>query len=256
MRPNRLKQTLREGGTVIGTLVSLPDPGIVEAIGYAGFDFVVIDTEHSPIDFRDMRDLIAAADGAGLVPLVRVGTTDANPILRTLDNGALGVMAPHMCTAADAAALVRACRYPPNGIRGMNGAARAAGYGLAKFAEHAKLSDEDIMTIALIEDVEGVKNIEAIADVQGLDVIMPGPGDLSASLGVIGQSQDPKVQAAVSRVAEVAGARGQHTVGFYIADPAQMKRCRELGARFILFSQDSRVLFGAYKNAREAIRAG
>jgi 2-keto-3-deoxy-L-rhamnonate aldolase RhmA len=254
MRPNRVKQILREGGTVIGTLVSLPDPGIVEAIGYAGFDFVIIDTEHSPIDFKDARNMIAAADGAGLVPMVRVGTPDENPILRMLDSGAMGVMVPHVCNKADATTFVRACRYPPAGVRGMNGAARAAGYGLAKFAEHAKLSNEDILTIALIEDIEGVDAIQEITDVEGIDVISPGPGDLSASLGVIGQSQDSKVQAAVSRVAQVVREKNKQTVGYYISEPAQIKRCQELGARFVIFSQDSRVLFNAYKSALQAMR--
>lgn len=254
MRPNRLKRMLKEGGTTIGTIVSFPDPGIVETIGLAGFDFVIIDTEHSPIDFKDVRNMIIAADSVGITPMVRVGTSDANPILRVLDSGAIGIMAPHVCTKADALAFVKACRYPPAGVRGVNGAARAAGYGQANFVEHARLSNEDILTIALIEDVEGVENIEGIADVEGLDVISPGPGDLSASFGLIGQPQDPKVQAAVEKVAGVVSASGNHTLGYCIAEPAQIKRCQELGARFIIFSQDSRVLFYSYKNALQAMK--
>ncbi len=254
MRVNRVKKTLKEGGTVIGTLVSIPDPAIVEIIAYAGFDFVIIDMEHSPIDFKDARNMIAAADAAGITPMVRVGTNDANLILHALDSGAMGIMMPHVINKAEALAFVNACRYPPSGIRGVNGAARAAGYGHSNFVEHARLSNEEILTIALIEDVEAVQIIEEIAAVDGLDVISPGPGDLSASMGLIGQMLDPRVQAAVSRVTSAVNERGKSVIGYYIAEPSQIKRCQELRARFVMFSQDSRILHSAYRNALQAMR--
>jgi 4-hydroxy-2-oxoheptanedioate aldolase len=248
MHANRLKEIIRKGGSVFGTIVSLPEPGIVEMIGYAGFDFVVIDMEHSPTDIGALRGMLVAADGAGITPLVRVGTCEANPILRVLDSGAMGVMVPHVRNKQDAVALVRACRYPPLGMRGVNAAARAARYGESNFIEHAKQSDQEILTIALIEDVEGVDDIKQIADVPGLDVINPGPGDLSASFGLLGQGQHPTVQAAVERVAREVLEHPDVVLGYYIADPSQIKRCEELGARFVLFSQDSRVLFSAYRD--------
>jgi 2-keto-3-deoxy-L-rhamnonate aldolase RhmA len=249
MRTNRLKETLQAGHPVFGTFVSMPEPGIVEAIGWAGYDFVIIDMEHSPIDFGALPHLLAAADGVGLVPVVRVGTCEANPILRVLDSGAFGVMVAHVQSKDDALAVVSACRYPPKGNRGVSGASRAAGYGKAKFVEHAQQSNQEVLTIALIEDLSGVEAIEEIADVSGLNIICPGPGDLSASLGMVGQPQHPTVQESVERVAEVVRARPDLILGYHIMDPAQFSRCQELGARFIIFSQDSRVLFHAYRNA-------
>lgn len=254
MRTNWLKENLRMGRPVFGTFVSMPEPGIVEAIGWAGYDFVIIDMEHSPIDFGDLPHLLAAADGVGLVPVVRVGTCEANPILRVLDSGAFGVMVAHVRSKDDALAMVKACRYPPQGIRGISGASRAAGYGYANFLEHAQQSNQEVLTIALIEDLSGVETIQEIADVSGVDVICPGPGDLSASLGVVGQPQHPTVQESVEQVAEAVRARPGLILGYHIMDPAQFNRCQELGARFIIFSQDSRVLFHSYRNALAEIK--
>jgi len=254
MRTNRLKEALQAGRPVFGTLVSMPEPGIVEIIGCAGFDFVIIDMEHSPIDFGHLRTLLPAADSAGLVPLVRVGTCEANPILRVLDSGAFGVMAAHVRNREDALALVRACRYPPQGIRGVNSSMRAAGYGRANFAEHVQQSNEEILTVALVEDQSGVEAIEEIVKVEGLDIVVPGPGDLAASLGLLGQMQHPKVQEGVGRVARVVRSRPELVLGCFITDPAQIGRCQELGAQFILLSQDSRLLFNAYRNALAEMR--
>lgn len=254
MHDNLLREILRRGKAVFGTFVSIPDPAIIEAIGYAGYDFVIIDMEHSPIDFGELRHLLAAADGVGLVPLVRVGTHQANPILRVLDSGAFGVVAPHVRNDTDAQALVRACRYPPQGIRGISGGSRAAGYGAADFLEHVEQSNREVLTIALIEDPEGVDAIEDIVAVPGLDIIWPGAGDLSAGLGLPGQPQHPRVQAKVEQVAEAVRDRRDLVLGYHIMDPAQLERCEELGARFIVLSQDSRVLFHAYRNAVTQMR--
>lgn len=254
MRINRLKEALQAGRPVFGTLVSMPEPGIVEVIGYAGFDFVVIDMEHSPIDFGHLRNLLAAADSAGLVPLVRVGTCEANPILRVLDSGAFGVMVAHVRNKDEALAMVRACRYPPQGIRGVNSSTRAAGYGQANFLEHVQQSNHEVLTIALIEDPSGVEAIEEIVEIAGLDVVVPGPGDLSAALGLVGQMQHPTVQEGVDRVAKAVRSRPELVLGCFMTDPAQMCRCQDLGARFILLSQDSRLLFNAYRNALAEMR--
>jgi len=256
MRDNPLKQRLDAGEVVFGTFVSLPEPGIVEIIGAAGYDFIVIDLEHTPIDFARMRDLLAASDGAGLTPLVRVGTCDANPILRALDGGAFGVIAPHVRGTADARALVRACRYPPQGIRGVSGASRAAGYGRSPFGDHVSRSNQQILTIALIEDQSGVETIEEIVAVEGLDMIFPGPGDLSASLGHIGQMQHPAVVEAVNHIANVVHSCPGMVLGYQIMNPADMDRCLELGAQLIILSQDTRIFYHAYQDSLLALKKG
>ena len=249
MQTNRLKQALQAGRTQFGTFVSFPEPGLVEAIGYAGYDFVILDMEHGPIDFGQLPHLLAAADQAGLTSLVRVGTCAPNPILRVLDSGAFGVIAPHVCSKQDAIALVQACRYPPQGIRGVNGGTRAARYGQASFVEHARQSNEEILTIALIEDGQGVDTIEEIVQVPGLDIVFPGSGDLSASLGFLGQPQHPMVQQKVDRIVQAVHARPGLALAYQIMDPGQIARCREVGAQLIILSQDSRLVFQAYRDA-------
>jgi 4-hydroxy-2-oxoheptanedioate aldolase len=253
MKPSPLKNTLDGGGTAYGTFVSLPEPGVVEIIGAAGYDFALIDLEHTPIDFTHLRNMLAAAEAAGTSPVVRVGTVEANPILRVLDSGAYAVAASHVRNADEARALVKACRYPPLGIRGVAGATRAAGYTMAPFLEHVEQANRDVLTIALIEDQEGVESIEEITAVEGLNAIFPGPGDLSASLGLIGQTQHPRIQEAVDRIAAAVHARGL-ILAYQIMEPSQIERCKDLGARMIILSQDSRVLFRAYKGALEEMQ--
>jgi 4-hydroxy-2-oxoheptanedioate aldolase len=183
-----------------------------------------------------------------------VGSCEANPILRVLDSGAYGVVAPHVKTRGDAQALVDACRYPPVGIRGVNGSTRAAGYGHEKFLNHVEQSNREILTIALIEDKEGVDAIEDIVQVSGLDVICPGPGDLSASMGLLGQMQHPSVQAGVERVARAVHSRPEAVLAHFITEPGQIRRCKELQARFVILSQDTRLLFNALRGALEEMR--
>ena len=255
MRTNRLKQALNTGRMQFGTFVSFPEPGIVEAIGYAGYDFVILDMEHGPIDFGHLPHLLAAADSVGLTALVRVGNGEPNPILRVLDSGAFGVIVPHIRSKADAIALVQACRYPPMGIRGVNGGTRAAAYGQANFIEHARQSNEEILTIALIEDSEGVEAIEEIVQVTGLDIVFPGPGDLSASLGLLGQAQHPTVQQQVNRVIRAVHSRPDLKLACHIMDPKQIPQNKDMGAQMIVFSQDSRMVMQAYRDALAQMRA-
>lgn len=248
MHDDNLRRRLQKGETVIGTFVSIAEPAIIEAVGFAGYDFALIDMEHTAIDFGDLIHMLRAATAVGITPLVRVGAVEANPILRVLDSGAAGVVAAHVRSADEARCLVEACRYPPEGKRGVSGGSRAAAYGAHPFTQHAKTSNRQILTVALIEDVEGVEAIEDIVAVPGLDVIMPGPGDLSASLGVLGQPQHAKVQEALKRVQQAVQTQSL-PLGFHIMDTAQMQLCRQLGATFIIYSQDSRILLQAYRNA-------
>lgn len=249
MRKNRLKEILGNGGTVYGTFVSTPEIAVVEMIGWAGYDFVIIDMEHSPINFGHLPSLFSAANNVDLVPLVRVGTSAANPILRVLDSGAMGVMVPHVRNREEAMAIVRASRYPPQGARGVSGASRAAHYGHKNFIEHAQESNSEILTIALIEDKAGVDAIDEIIDVSGLDVICPGAGDLSAGLGLLGQPQHPSVQADVAKVVEAVTKHSKQVLGCHAMGAEQRIRCQAQGARFVIYSQDTRVILDAYRNA-------
>jgi 2-keto-3-deoxy-L-rhamnonate aldolase RhmA len=208
---NRTRATLADGGTVYGLICSIPSPTLVEMIGCAGYDFVVIDTEHSLVDPQQLENMIRAAEAVGVTPFVRVGSSgasvDAAAILRALDAGALGIVVPHVRTADDAAAAVRAARYAPEGMRSVNGG-RVPGFGRIDLAEYVTLANREVMVVAMIEDAEGVEAIDGILAVPGIDLVLEGAADLSQAYGVTWQTRHPRVRGALDHVADRCAAHG------------------------------------------------
>lgn len=168
-------------------------PSIVEAMGFQGLDYCVIDTEHSDgVGVAQIAPLIRAADAAGIPALVRVDCSNPDNVLHILDYGAIGVQAPHIRTRKDAEAVVRAVKYHPEGERGMCPQVRAASYGgFREWQEYWPIANEETMIIAVIEEPEGMENIDEIAQTPGIDVIWVGVGDLGQALGVGGQLDHP-----------------------------------------------------------------
>ncbi len=211
IRENKLKRLLRQGGTVFGSSVRLPEPGLVEALGYAGFDYVLIDGEHGSMGWADMDRMILAAFAAGTTPIVRVVKNEPELVMRALDIGAQGILVPHVCTEADARRLKDGGLYPPDGRRGV-GPGRGTMWGSVPMDEYFRTINAEIVLMAMIEDAEAIENIEAIAAV-GLDVLWVGTHDLAASYGLLGQTSHPRVLAAGDRVV-AAGKRSNVAVGF------------------------------------------
>jgi len=199
-----LRAAVRRRDPVAGTWVSVGHPEVAELSASLGFDFVTIDTEHAPTDLETVENMlrgVAAAPGdAGAV--VRVPWNDPVRIKRVLDTGVDGVMAPMVDTAAEARAFVDAVRYPPEGSRGM-AAARASNYGL-DFEEYVASANDAILTVVQIESRTGVANTGAIAAVEGIDALLVGPADLSASLGALGEFDDEAVAGAIGDVLDAA----------------------------------------------------
>lgn len=208
---NRTRATLADGGTVYGLICSIPSPTLVEMIGCAGYDFVVIDTEHTLVDPQQLENMIRAAEAVGVTPFVRVGSAgssvDTAAILRALDAGALGVVVPHVRTADDAAAAVRAARYAPEGMRSVNGG-RVPGFGRIDLAEYVALANREVMVVVMIEDAEGVEAIDGILAVPGVDLVLEGAADLSQAYGVTWQTRHPRVREALEDVADRCAAHG------------------------------------------------
>jgi 4-hydroxy-2-oxoheptanedioate aldolase len=201
MQENRVKRILREGGLALGTHVGgIADPQIVEIIGLAGFDAAFIDMEHTSFELRDVQAMVMAAERAGITPIVRTPGFDPAFILRLLDMGVQGIQVPHVSSPEMARAAVQAVRYPPQGERGMAAASRAADYGKVPLLEHMARSNREITLAAMIEDMAAVEQIEAIAAVDGVDLLAVGPSDLSRSLGVSGHPDHPKLVAAIDRI--------------------------------------------------------
>lgn len=196
---NAVKQKLQQGQSVLGLFCSIPSPLMVEMIAHAGFDFVIIDTEHVLVNPETLENMIRAAEAVNLTPFVRVGSPEAGEILRVLDAGAQGVVVPHVQTQATAATIVQACRYFPEGRRSLNGG-RPAGFGKLNLQEYIQQANQAVMAIAMIEDRQGVEHLDEILSVPGLDMVLEGAADLSQSYGVPWQTRGPTVQQAIDQI--------------------------------------------------------
>ena len=193
-----LRERLAAGEVALGVQAALIDPVVMEIYGAAGFDWIVIDTEHSAHTPVSVRAMLQAAAHTAAVPVVRMLRLDAAEIGRMLDLGAAGILCPFINTASDAQTLVAACRYPPVGRRSW-GPRRAAGFGLEQ-SDHGRLTHDAVICIPMIESAEAVDNVEAIAATDGVTGLMVGPVDLSIDLGVQQEYDSEPFTGAVAKV--------------------------------------------------------
>ena len=245
LHANKLKRALADGKTVFGLLNSIPSPLLVEMIGYAGYDFVILDMEHVCVNPETLENMVRAAECAGMTALVRVPNAAPETILRALDCGALGIVVSHVRSRADAEQAVAASRYHPLGSRGISGG-RTTGFGAIDLPTYFERANAEIMVVAMIEDREGVDNLEAILSVAGIDMVLEGAIDLSQSYGVPGQAQHPGVQMAIDRIAS---ACDRQAVKFCAIPRAaeQLSRWKERGVQAYLLGDDRSVSFRALK---------
>jgi 2-keto-3-deoxy-L-rhamnonate aldolase RhmA len=203
-----LKARLRAGETLFGTILTLGAPEVAELLGGAGFDWLFVDAEHGALQPGDLLRILQAV-GSRTPCLIRTPGLDPAWIKRALDAGADGIIVPQVETAAEAERIVQLCHYPPGGSRGL-GTARANRYGLG-MAGHLEDAATRVTVVVQAETVKAVQNIAAIAAVPGLDAVFVGPYDLSASMGLAGQVEDPDVVAAIGRVGSACRAAGVRT---------------------------------------------
>ncbi|MCG8512325.1 MAG: aldolase/citrate lyase family protein [Rhodospirillales bacterium] len=185
---NRLRERLERGETSVGCWIHMCSPIGAEVVALAGFDVIIIDHEHGPSDFLNTISLMQAVSATDTTPVMRVPWNDHVYMKRALDIGARGIIIPSVDNAEQARAAVAACRYPPEGIRGSAyGLVRASDYGMAVEQFEAELPG-NVLIMCQIESVTAVENVEEIAAVEGVDVLFIGPVDLSASMGIMGQT--------------------------------------------------------------------
>jgi 4-hydroxy-2-oxoheptanedioate aldolase len=257
MLRNRLRELLDERPSALGTFITLADPAAVELAGLAGFEFVVIECEHAGLSLETVQGHLRAARARGLGTLVRVPAGDHGFIQRVLDIGAEGVLVPHISDAGAAARAASDVRFPPDGHRGMYPASAAADFGehgLPGVAELTQTLNRNTVLAVMIEEASAVDQIEAIVTTPGIDLVVVGPSDLSASLGVIGQPKDPRLAAAVDRIFKASRDAGvkfgmpvEH--GGYRLTAAEL---RDQGAWFLTGGSDSVFLLNAFKASVKA----
>jgi 2-dehydro-3-deoxyglucarate aldolase/4-hydroxy-2-oxoheptanedioate aldolase len=204
---NVVKRSLGTGRPTAGAWLSLCNAISAEIMAMAGFDWIVIDMEHGPGDYQTLLAQLQAMQTSRTVPFVRVQWNDPAVIKRVLDLGAYGVMIPWVDSRAECEAAVRACKYPPEGMRGVAGSHRAGGFG--RFAaEYWKRANDEIAVIIQIETPGAVEHVDDLLGVPGVDAAFIGPADLSAALGHLGDSKHPDVMDAISRVEAAAKRAG------------------------------------------------
>ncbi|OPL10628.1 MAG: 2,4-dihydroxyhept-2-ene-1,7-dioic acid aldolase [delta proteobacterium ML8_D] len=238
MKNNPLKRALRNHEQTYGTWLSIAHPLIPEILAAAGFDWMVVDMEHSSIGLSDLLPMVISIEACGSIPLVRVGENNANLIKRVMDVGAYGVILPNVKSREEALSGVNAVKYPPEGSRGI-GLYRAHKFG-REFEEYKRWLRDESVVIVQIEHINAVNNIDDILTTPGIDAFMIGPYDLSGSLGKPGMFDDPEVDASLQRVM-LASKRHRIPAGFHSvsSDPMEAVMRREQGYKFLAFSLDS-----------------
>ena len=194
---HQFRQRLRSGELLVGTMVTLGSPEVAEILASVGFDWLFLDAEHGPFEAPVMQRVLQGA-GSEMPCLIRVSASEEVAIKKALDVGAAGIIAPMVNSDKQAEKVVRLSKYAPLGTRGV-GLGRAQGYGL-RFQEYVDRANEDVAVIIQAEHIEAVENMEAIVQVAGIDAVLVGPYDLSASLDRLGEVSHPEVVSACKMI--------------------------------------------------------
>jgi 2-keto-3-deoxy-L-rhamnonate aldolase RhmA len=225
-----------------GTFLNLGSPVTVEIAGLAGFDWLLIDHEHGPGGEDTMLHQLQAASATPGFPIVRIAVNETARFKRALDMGALGVMVPYVSTAAETRAAVNAMRYPPHGVRGVAKFNRGAGFG-GDFEEYYAHAHERLVTVIQIETPEAIANIDAIAAVDGADVLFVGPTDLSYNMGIRDQLESAQFTETLKKVSDAAKKHGK-AAGILVHSNPLVPKVRDLGYTFVALGSDG----GAVRN--------
>ena len=252
MYHNKLRQKLQKREVVLGPFCKLSEPAIYELAGLAGFDFAIIDLEHGPLSYESAQHAIRACELAGVSPVIRVPKNEEHYILRALDIGAHGVEVPEINTKKEAENLAKACRYYPKGNRGVCRFVRAAEYSRMPKAEYFKFANENLTVIAHLEGVEGVNNLDAILEVEGIDVLFIGPYDLSQSMGIPGEIEHPDLVAKMISIVEKAEAKGK-IIGTFVETPEGAKEWIQRGVKYISYSVDVGLILDKFTSVVQAV---
>ncbi|MDW3206441.1 MAG: HpcH/HpaI aldolase/citrate lyase family protein [Alphaproteobacteria bacterium] len=239
LKKNTFKAALKEGRPQLGIWSSFCSPVVSEMLANAGFDWTLIDAEHAPLEIADLLPLLQASAAGPAMPAVRPPWNDKVLIKRVLDIGAQTILLPFVENPEEAAAAVRACRYPPDGIRGVAGATRASGYG--KIKDYLHRAQDEICILVQVETGAALAQLSEIASTDGVDGVFIGPSDLSASLGHLGNPGHPDVQTAIKQAAQTIRAAGK-APGILAVSADDAQRYLDWGYLFVACGIDTRIL--------------
>ncbi|RQR32198.1 MULTISPECIES: HpcH/HpaI aldolase/citrate lyase family protein [unclassified Burkholderia] len=253
---NRVKNKLAKDEVVLSMTARLVRTAEIAVIAKtAGFDSIYIDLEHSSFSVETTSQICMAALGQGITPFVRVPAGAPDDITRVLDGGALGVIAPHVQSADEAAAVVQAAKYPPTGTRSFTGGLPHVGFRSMPTDQLFAAMNDATMVVVMIETGQALDQVDAIAAVEGVDMLFVGTNDLCASLGITGQLQHELIKDAYRRCLEACRKHGKHLgVGGLGGDPEFVRELVALGARYISSGTDLSFLYGAAAEKARRLR--
>lgn len=245
-----VKRKLEAGEPAFGAFFKFASPNLVEIIGLSGFDFIIIDAEHANFSFGEIENMIRAAQLVGMSAIVRTPDASEANVLHALDSGASGVQIPSLRSAKAAREIVGYSKYHPLGERGWAPGCRAGDYAFTPAQSYIEQANRDTLIVVHVENAAMVDDIDALCDVEHLDVVFLGTGDLSQSLGHPGNAKHPDVLRAVDKVIEAAARRGKF-VGAVASTPADLEALAKRGVNYIAWQSDLVIYKNALKSAVE-----
>lgn len=249
-KENTVKKLLKEGGCVFGTWSTLSSPEAMDVMGQAGLDFIVIDMEHGTTSIETARNQVYAAEAAGTTPMMRLGYMDEQRALHALEAGVQGLLVAHVSTEREAVRVVDGTRYYPDGHRGLSPFTHRHGYSDHNIAEKMKYENEQLLVGVMIEDQQGVSNLEKIVAVPGVDLVFLGLYDLSQSVGMPGKLTHPRVVETMQQCNKIIESHSC-VGGCVAADLNHLPLIISSGFRFVGYRVDCAVLHDGYVAARK-----
>lgn len=252
MIDDSFRRRIHAGEVILGTFVAIPNCEVVEIIGGAGFDFVVLDGEHGPMALNPLEEMVRSTETSNLASLIRVPDNRPVQIASALDRGATGVQIPHISSSEAAQAAVWAAKFTPEGGRGLNPFVRAGDYFTIPTAEFCARSNDAVVVALQVEGQEGVRNLDGIIEIPGFDIVFVGPFDLSQSLGVPGNVRHPDVIQAVRNAVEMAGRHGK-VVGTFANSIEDACFWVQQGIKIMYYGTDTGMFSSACAAARREL---
>jgi len=254
--PNHALRQLRAGKLAVGLGVrNARTVDIAQVAKTSGFDWLFIDCEHSSMDLDMAAQISAASLAVGVTPIVRVAGFEHWHASRILDNGAQGIVFPHVDTASDAQRVANACRYPPLGKRSMGGGLQQLGFASMPVGDAARIVNEETLVVVMIESPQGVAQCEEIAAVKGVDALLIGTNDLCFEMGIPGQFNDPKVAEAYKKVIAACRKHGKFPGMGGMYTPELLERHIAMGVQLVLSGSDFSLLMESGKARATLVRS-
>ena len=244
LETNKLKVKLNKGEPVLGTWNTLASPLVTEVFAQSGLDFQIIDLEHGPFILDKLHlHVSACANSSSCTPLVRIPSKENWMALQALDQGAHGVVVPHISNSQESIDVLSSIKYHPFGTRGFTPFSKAGGFNNKNTSSYVNNANNSILSVVIIESQEGLDNLEEIIDVDGIDIIYFGAFDLSQAFGCPGEVKNPKVISAIQRGVEIVNRKGKCAGGFVPQSKDDVKWLLDMGMRFITYEVDSSIIY-------------